>query len=41
MVASQEKDLGRVADFVSQEEADCFEALLASVDVVSQEEVVC
>ena len=40
VVASQEEDLGRVADFVSQEEADRLEALLASVDVVAEEEVV-
>lgn len=40
MVASQEEEVFGVLDLVAQEEKDGFEALLAPVDVVPEEEVV-
>lgn len=41
MIASEQEKVLGVLDFVSEQEAHGLEGLLATVDVVSQEEVVC
>jgi hypothetical protein len=41
VVAAEEEEVLRVLDLVRQEETNSLEALLATVDVVTQEEVVC
>jgi hypothetical protein len=40
VVASEDEEVLRVFDLVGEEEADGLERLLASVDVVAEEEVV-
>lgn len=40
VVSSQQKEVLRVFNFVSQQQANCFETLFASINVISQEEVV-
>lgn len=40
MVATQNEEVLRVLDLVGKEQADGFERLLATVDVVAQEEIV-
>jgi hypothetical protein len=40
VVTSQQEEVLGVLDLVSQQKADCFQTLLASVNVISQEEVV-
>jgi len=37
MVASQEEEVLRVLDFVCKEKANCFQALLSAINIVSQE----
>ena len=39
MIASENDNLIRISDFKSEEEADDFTALFASIDVVTHEEV--
>jgi hypothetical protein len=41
VVAAQDEEVFGVLDLVCQEKADCLEGLLATVDVVTEEEVVC
>jgi hypothetical protein len=41
VVAPEDEEVLGILDLVGQKEADGFERLLASVDVVSKEEVVC
>ncbi len=40
VVTSQQEEVLRVLDFVAKEETDCFNGLLSTIDVVSQEEVI-
>lgn len=40
MIAAEEEEVLWVLDLVRQEEADGLEALLASVDVIAQEEII-
>ena len=40
MVASEEEEVLRVLDLISQQQAHCLKTLLSSVYIVSQEEVV-
>ena len=40
MIASKKEEVFRIFDLVGQQEADGLEALLSSVDVVAQEQVV-
>ena len=40
MVATEEEEVLRILNLVGQEEAHSFEGLLATIDVISQEEVV-
>ena len=40
MIAPQHKEVLRVLDFVCEKKAYCLERLLATVDVISQEQVV-
>jgi len=40
VVSSEDEEVFGVLDFVGEEEADYFDGLFASVDVVSEEEVV-
>ena len=40
MIATQQEKVLRVLDFVAQEEANCFDRLLATVDIVTQEQIV-
>lgn len=41
MVAAEKGDAGGVADFEADEEGDRLDAVVAAVDVVPEEEVVC
>lgn len=40
MVASEKEEVIRELDFVSQEQADCLNALLATIDIVPEEQIV-
>jgi hypothetical protein len=40
VVATEEEEVLRVLDLVGQEEAHSLEGLLATIDVISQEEIV-
>ena len=40
MISSEQKEVLRVLDLVSQQEAHSLQRLLSSVDIVTQEEVV-
>lgn len=40
MVSAQDEKILWILDFVCQQQADCFQRLLAPVDVVAQEQVV-
>ena len=40
MISSEQKEVFRILDFVGEQEADGLEALLASIHVVAQEQVV-
>ena len=40
MIASEQEEVLRVLDFVAKKEADCFNGLLSTVNVVTQEQVV-
>ena len=40
MIAAQQEEVLRVLNLVAQQQADCLDGLLASIDVVSQEQVV-
>ena len=41
VIASQDKEIFRVLDLVGKEQADSFERLLASIDIVPQEQIIC
>lgn len=41
MIAAEDEEIFRVFDLVCKEQADCLQRLLASIDIVAQEEVVC
>ena len=40
VVTSKQEEVLRVLDFVAKKETDCFNGLLSTIDVVSQEEVI-
>lgn len=40
MVSSQDEKVFRVLDFIRQQQADSFKGLLASVDIVTEEEII-
>lgn len=40
VVASQEEEVLWVLDFVREEKANCFQALLSAINIISQEQVV-
>ena len=41
VIAAEDEEIFGVFDFIRQEQADCFERLLASIHIVAEEEVVC
>jgi hypothetical protein len=41
VITSEDEEVFRVLDLVGEQEADGFEGLLSSVDVITEEEVVC
>jgi len=41
MVTTEDEEILRILDFVRQEKADCLKRLLASVHVITKEEIVC
>ena len=41
MISSQDEEVFWILDLVGQEQADSLQRLLATIDVVSEEEVVC
>jgi len=41
VIASQEEKVLWVLDLVAEEQSDCLDRLLATVDVVTKEQVVC
>lgn len=40
MVSSQDEKVFRVLDFIRQQQADSFKRLLASIDIITKEEVI-
>jgi hypothetical protein len=40
VISTQDKEVFRILDFVCQKQADCLQALLATVDIVAEENVV-
>ena len=40
MIAAQQEKVLRVLDFVAQEKANCFNRLLAAINIVTKEQIV-
>ena len=40
MITSEQEEVLRVLDFVAQEKANCFDRLLATIDIVTKEQIV-
>jgi hypothetical protein len=40
VVSSEEEEVLRVLDLISEEETDCFQALFASIDIITKEEII-
>ena len=40
VIAAQQEKVLRVLDFVAQEKANCFDRLLAAIDIVTKEQIV-